>query len=70
MQRREASRSPVQFPTKFEMVVNAETATALGRHCHPYETPFDFAELYRAYVEPRPAAAAAPAPAAKKRKSR
>jgi hypothetical protein len=35
-----------------------------------YETPFDFAELYRAYVEPRPVAAAAPAPAGKKRKSR
>jgi hypothetical protein len=35
-----------------------------------YETPFDFAELYRAYVEPPPVATAAPAPAAKKRKSR
>jgi Putative metallopeptidase len=34
-----------------------------------YETPFDFAELYRAYVE-RPPVAAAPAPAAKRRKSR
>jgi Putative metallopeptidase len=33
-----------------------------------YETPFDFAELYRAYVEPPPAAA--PAPATKKRRSR
>jgi hypothetical protein len=35
-----------------------------------YETPFDFAELYRAYVEPPPVAAVAPAPAVKKRKSR
>jgi hypothetical protein len=35
-----------------------------------YETPFDFAELYRAYVQPPPVAAAAPALAAKKRKSR
>jgi len=33
-----------------------------------YETPFDFAELYRAYV--KPVAAAVPAPAGKKRKSR
>jgi hypothetical protein len=35
-----------------------------------YETPFDFAELYRAYVGPPPVAAAAPASAAKKRKLR
>jgi hypothetical protein len=35
-----------------------------------YETPFDFAELYRAYVEPPPAPAAAPTPVAKKRKLR
>jgi Putative metallopeptidase len=35
-----------------------------------YETPFDFAELYRAYVEPPPVAAAAPAIATKKRKLR
>jgi hypothetical protein len=37
-----------------------------------YETPFDFAELYRAYVQPSPVAAAAPIPAAsaRKRKSR
>ena len=35
-----------------------------------YETPFDFAELYRAYVEPPPLAAAAPSLAAKKRKSK
>jgi hypothetical protein len=35
-----------------------------------YETPFDFAELYRAYVEPPPVAAAAPSRAAKKRKSK
>jgi hypothetical protein len=37
-----------------------------------YETPFDFAELYRAYVQPPPEAAAAPAQAAsaRKRKSR
>jgi Putative metallopeptidase len=35
-----------------------------------YETPRDFAELYRAYVQPPPVAAAAPAPAnARKRKS-
>jgi hypothetical protein len=26
-----------------------------------YETPFDFAELYRAYVQPPPVAKAAPA---------
>jgi hypothetical protein len=37
-----------------------------------YETPFDFAELYRAYVQPPPVAAAAPIPAAsvRKRKSK
>jgi hypothetical protein len=37
-----------------------------------YETPFDFAELYRAYVQPQPVAAAAPIPAAsvRKRKSK
>jgi Putative metallopeptidase len=35
-----------------------------------YESPFDFAELYRAYVQPPPVAAAAPAPTAKKRKLR
>jgi hypothetical protein len=35
-----------------------------------YETPFDFAELYRAYVEPPPVPTAPPTPAAKKRKSR
>ena len=35
-----------------------------------YETPFDFAELYRAYVEPPPLAAVVPAVAAKRRKSR
>ena len=33
-----------------------------------YETPFDFAELYRAYVRPPPVAAAAPIPAASARK--
>jgi hypothetical protein len=33
-----------------------------------YETPFDFAELYRAYVQPSPVAAAAPTPAASTRK--
>jgi hypothetical protein len=35
-----------------------------------YETPFDFAELYRAYVQPPPLAAAAPTPAASARKRR
>jgi hypothetical protein len=33
-----------------------------------YETPFDFAELYRVYVQPPPVAAAAPIPAASARK--
>ncbi|MBV9971020.1 MAG: hypothetical protein JO228_13620, partial [Xanthobacteraceae bacterium] len=33
-----------------------------------YETPFDFAELYRAYVQPPPVAAVAPVPAARVRK--
>jgi hypothetical protein len=37
-----------------------------------YETPFDFAELYRVYVQPPPVATAAPIPAsgARKRRSR
>jgi hypothetical protein len=35
-----------------------------------YETPFDFAELYRVYVQPPPVAAAAPAQAASARKRR
>jgi hypothetical protein len=35
-----------------------------------YETPFDFAELYQAYVQPPPVAAAAPIPAASARKRR
>jgi hypothetical protein len=35
-----------------------------------YETPFDFAELYRAYVQPPPVAAATPIPAAGARKRR
>jgi Putative metallopeptidase len=35
-----------------------------------YETPFDFAELYRAYVEPPPMAVVVPTVAAKRRKSR
>jgi hypothetical protein len=35
-----------------------------------YETPFDFAELYRAYVEPPPVAKAARAPSAQKRKAK
>jgi Putative metallopeptidase len=35
-----------------------------------YETPFDFAELYRAYVQPPPVAAAAPTPAARKQNSK
>jgi Putative metallopeptidase len=35
-----------------------------------YETPFDFAELYRVYVQPPPVAAAAPSPAAGARKRR
>jgi Putative metallopeptidase len=35
-----------------------------------YETPFDFAELYRAYVQPPPVAAAAPIPAVGGRKRR
>jgi hypothetical protein len=33
-----------------------------------YETPFDFAELYRVYVQPPPVAAAAPMPATSGRK--
>jgi hypothetical protein len=33
-----------------------------------YETPFDFAELYHAYVQPPPVAAATPIPAASARK--
>jgi hypothetical protein len=35
-----------------------------------YETPFDFAELYRAYVQPPPVAAATPIPPAGARKRR
>jgi hypothetical protein len=35
-----------------------------------YETPFDFAELYRAYVQPPPVAKAAPAASAQKHKSK
>jgi hypothetical protein len=35
-----------------------------------YETPFDFAELYRVYVQPPPVAAAAPAQAASAHKRR
>jgi hypothetical protein len=35
-----------------------------------YETPYDFAELYRVYVQPPPVAAAAPAQAASARKRR
>ncbi len=35
-----------------------------------YETPFDFAELYRAYVQPPPVAKAAPALNAQKRKAK
>ena len=35
-----------------------------------YETPFDFAELYRVYVQPPPVAAAESAPAASARKRR
>jgi len=35
-----------------------------------YETPFDFAELYRAYVQPPPVAKIAPAASAQRRRSR
>ena len=35
-----------------------------------YETPFDFAELYRAYVQPPPVAKAARAASAQKRKAK
>jgi hypothetical protein len=36
-----------------------------------YETPFDFAELYRAYVQPQPVAKAVPiSTSGRKRKSR
>jgi Putative metallopeptidase len=65
-----------RWPRSFTMKMEARGHPGAGYDdddqvvtmCH--ETPFDFLELYRAYVEPPPVAAAAPAPAAKKRKSR
>jgi hypothetical protein len=76
---------PGQPETEIKVVYGDDKGTYDAfANCHPgadydddarvvtmcYETPFDFAELYRAYVEPPPVAAVAPAPAVKKRKSR